>query len=148
MVEAFCDRLRDAPCREVRITARALFVWVLVSIVVSGFHLSLFAPAFRETWYAPLHFLWVVAISSTVAWLCLRSRGTGRGSLLQAALLLVVSGALSWAVTRVAWGVGIVGETRLPLGGAFLVFASLLLLAVSILAPGNSRKLPDEIPSQ
>ena len=120
---------------EMPVGGRTICVWGLISIVVAGLHLSLFVPEFRETWYAPLHFLWVVAGASGVSWWCLRGRRSDRRrwtALVQAVAFVVVSCGISWAVARVPWGSGVAREARLPLSGALLVFASFFLMAVSL----------------
>ena len=112
----------------VRITGRRLCVWISVSILVAGLHLCFFDRAFRETWYAPLHFLWVVVGACGVSWWCLRPGARRRIALLQAATFVAVSCGITWAVARVPWGGWIAGEARLPPAGGLLVLASVSLV--------------------
>lgn len=110
-----------------------------VSILVAGLHLSFFDPVFRESWYAPLHFLWVVAGACGVSWWCLRPDARRRIALLQAATFVAVSCGITWAVARVSWGGWIAGEARLPLAGGLLVLASVsLVVAPAFIAVAGS----------
>ena len=138
-IDIILESCRELGVRQVPVSGRTVCVWALVSTVVSGLHLSLFVPAFRESWYAPVHFLWVVVCACGVSLWCLRPGAPRRIALVQTVVFLVVSCGLSWAVVRVPWGSGIAREAsgiaqegRLPLSGALLVFASFSLVVVSV----------------
>ncbi len=121
------------------ITGGRFCIWVSISTLFAGLNLWLFAPAFRETWYAPLHFLWVIAGACGVSWWCLHPCARRRTALLQAAALLAMACGISWSVSRVSWGGWIAGEARLPMAGGVLVLVTASLVAVAaLIALGGS----------
>lgn len=127
------ERLRVSRARPLPVTARAIGVWAVIALFVSGVHLSFFGVAFRESWYAPLHFLWVVACASVVSWLCVCPCERKIASIWLSVLFVAVSCGITWGATRVPWGGAIVGEKSVPLPGVLLICAELVLVAVSAL---------------
>lgn len=106
--------------------------WLFVTVMFTGTHLALFGEELRESWYGPLHFLWVIACSCEISWWCLRPDVKRSSVILQVSVFALCSYGITWAVERAAWGGGAVGSAQVPLDGLFLIGAALFLVVTPV----------------
>ncbi len=133
-----CFQLGNGRLRHVQVTRYVFVTWLLVTPIFTGTHLALFGREFRESWYGPLHFLWVIACSCEISWWCWRPDVKRSSAILQASVFALCSYGITWAVERVAWGGGVGASVQLPLDGLFLIGAALFLVVIPVVFEARS----------
>ncbi len=97
-----------------------IFCWMGVTGLFLGSHLALFSAQLLESWYGPLHLLWVVGCSQL---LCCHWFHSAKSPLVW--FLWLLTYVTTWLASELTWGSPVTGQSVLPLAGAFvLIFAA------------------------